>query len=207
MIYSNANMKNNYGLSPLNPLRLNSVSASLCLLEQLVTCRYHHILFHRTESIYLKGLNGSIHPIDHYQICSGIGERFEIYIDIYNQENCWVPPAGFKFILPLMYYQHENNWLDTLVEIESEHVIDLEYDSSFCDNIQYNDTEFNDPTRYELFLWSSFGTNGKVDGFPQSLIKKYFDQLSVDMFYLTPKQEQVINRYYIIWLLNNICEN
>jgi hypothetical protein len=37
MIYSIANRKNNYGLSPENPLRLNSVSASLCLLEQLVT--------------------------------------------------------------------------------------------------------------------------------------------------------------------------
>jgi hypothetical protein len=166
-------MKENYGLVPEHALRSNCVKTSMVLLNNLVTKEGFHILFHRPTTVDSPDLiseNGNARIIDQYELITGDGKKHNLYIDIYNDENLWVPPAGFLF--DLLYYEDDGDEIE--VKIEQQYVFDCEQIG--LDIIDYY--ERNKKYEIENILSESWGVNYKVPDFPKGLIEKYMNRNS-----------------------------
>ena len=174
--------KENYGKCIENPVNLNSIPASMIFLKNLVTDKGLHIVFHRTGS----KMNSDQKHIDQYEIMSTDGHYEDIYINIYNELSTWIPPTGFLFeSLPDMM-------CDQLMKRENLEKLDEE------DLINFDDKYvFTSPGPVELEaqiesnkalpllergMLESYGTNTNVEGFPFTLIAKYF----LDVFQIPP---------------------
>jgi hypothetical protein len=163
----------NYGLIPANPLRLSSVKASMTLLENLVTSEGFHILFHRPTPVLsptLKFEDGKERILDVYELLTGDGKNFSLFVDIYNDENIWVPPAGFMFEFDLLNYDDD----EIEVKIEQKYIFDCE----LIDLDIFDYYERNKKFDVEKILSGSWGVNFKVRDFPEGLIEKYKSQNS-----------------------------
>lgn len=168
-------MNDKYGLIPENPLRLSRVRASMTLLENLVTKDGFHILFHRPTTVLSPDLtfdDGTNRILDQFELITGDEKKFNLYIDIYNDENNWVPPAGFLFENDLIYYEDDGEEIE--VEIQPEFVFDCEQLN--MDIIEY--FERNKKYEIEKILSSSWGVNYKLPDFPDGLIEKYISSKS-----------------------------
>jgi hypothetical protein len=120
-------MEDNYGLFPENPLKMCGVRASMTLLENIVTKDGFHILFHRPTTVLspnLKFNDGKEKIIDQYEVITGSGKVANLYIDIYSEENHWVPPSGFMFEFNMLYLEEED--CEVEVKIEPTYVFDCE---------------------------------------------------------------------------------
>lgn len=163
-------MEENYGLIPENPLRMSGVRASMVLLENLVTKEGFHILFHRPTTVDSPDLiseNGNARIIDKYEIISGNGEKYNLYIDIYNDENLWISPSLFKFEYDFLYLEDADDVIE--VKIEPKYVFD-------CEQLNMDIFDFyerNNKFEIEKLLDGSWGVNYKIQNFPKGLIEKY----------------------------------
>ena len=120
-------MEDNYGLTPTKPIKLNSIGSSCAFFEHLISTDYQLITYKRNGSI--KPISSKF-PIDHYQVTTRNGDIFNIYIDIYNDENLWVPPDGFKFLSDLIFYV-DDDFEVQVDEIEPQYVIENECFENF----------------------------------------------------------------------------
>lgn len=168
-------MEENYGLIPANPLRLNGVRASMIMLQNLVTKEGFHILFHRpttVDSPDLRSENGNARIIDQYEMITGDGKIVNLYIDIYSDENLWIPPNLFMFKFDLLYLEDDGVKIE--VKIEPAYVFDCEQIG--LDIFDYY--ERNKKFEIERILDGSCGVNFKVQNFPEGLIEIYMNRNS-----------------------------
>lgn len=163
-------MNENYGLILENPIKMSGVRASMTLLLNLVTCDGFHILFHRPETVLsptLKFEDGNERILDIYELITGDGKIVNLYIDIYNDENLWVPPAGFLFEYDLLCYEDDGDVIE--VKIEPKYIFD-------CEQLNMDIFDFyerNNKFEIEKLLDGSWGVNYKIQNFPKGLIEKY----------------------------------
>jgi len=168
-------MKENYGLVPENPLKMSGVRASMVLLENLVTKEGFHILFHRPTTVDSPDLiseNGNARIIDQYEMITGDGKIVNLYIDIYSDENLWIPPNLFMFKFDLLYLEVDG--VEIEVKIEPKYVFD-------CEQLNMDIFDFyerNNKFEIEKILSESFGFNYKVQNFPEGLIEIYMNRNS-----------------------------
>lgn len=164
-----------YGKSPENPIQLNSIPASRFYLNHLVTPEGYHLVYHRPGSLPAK-MNK--HPIDHYEIMTADNRYEDLFINIYNETNTWVPPNGFLFCEKIMSFP------DGLNEYEMENIneqnlnIDLQYiyiDKSFDDLEVDLESDFEKTPILDLFLGHNFGVNSRVSDFPNAIIIQAID--------------------------------
>ena len=163
-------MNEYYGLIPENPLKMSGVRASMIMLQNLVTCDGFHILFHRPTSIdspNTKNENGKDRILDEYELITGNGKILNLYIDIYNDENLWIPPYGFLFENDLIYYVDDDDKIEVI--IDSEFVFDFEQINMNIDKYYERKKEYE----IEKNLISSWGVNFKTNNFPEQLIEIY----------------------------------
>ncbi len=169
------NLNNEYGLSLMNPVRLNSISSSVAYLENLVTEKGYHFLFHRVGCKFFEHDNASQlseilkHPIDHYRLIDGDCKYHDIFISIYSEENDWTPPKGFLF---------ENSYFNTYddifddIEIAEEYVYVRDSDLDL-DNLDNLDTELKKLPFLERKLFQNFGITSRDNQFPLGVLKSY----------------------------------
>lgn len=165
----------NYGLILENPLKMSTVRASMTLLKNLVTKDGFHILFHRPATALspnLKFEDGTNRILDQYELITGDGKNYNLFVDIYNDENIWIPPANFLFEFDLLYHEEDGEEIE--VEIQPEYVFDCEQIN--LDIVSYY--ERNKKFDVEKILSKSFGVNFKINIFPEQLIEKYKNKKS-----------------------------
>lgn len=158
-----------YGKHPETPIKLNSITASRVYLNNLVTEKGLHILYHRTGSM----LTGE-HPVDHYEIMSSDNQYDDLYISIYNDTNEWIPPKGYYFESGLEYawdnlteyQQSEIN--EAEIEIDEKYI----YLDKFADNLDEELEKVKMMPALEIYLDDSYGTNSWVKNFPYPLIEE-----------------------------------
>lgn len=162
-------MKENYGLVPENALKMSGIRASMTLLENIVTKDGFHILFHRPTTVLsptLKFDNGNERILDVYELIVD-GKKHNLYIDIYNEVNLWIPPTGFMFEFDFLYYEDDGEEIE--VKIEQQYIFDCEQIG--LDIFDYY--ERNKKFEIEKILDGSWGVNYKVNNFPEGLIEIY----------------------------------
>lgn len=81
-----------YGKSPLNPIKIKGVEASIEFLNLLITEDEKPFLYHRLRSI---SVNDS-KPIDCYEILKPNDEKDYVFIDTYSIHEKSKPPEGYK---------------------------------------------------------------------------------------------------------------
>lgn len=168
-------MNDNYGLISENPLKLSGVRASMVLLENLITKDGFHILFHRPETVLspsLKFDTGNEKILDVYELITGDGKKYNLFIDIYSEENHWVPPANFMFEFDLLYYEDDGEEIE--VKIEQQYIFD-------CDQIGLDTFDYYERNKkfdVEKILSGSIGVNYKIQNFPKGLIEIYMNRNS-----------------------------
>ncbi len=179
-----------YGKCLENPVNLNSIPASVIFLNNLVNIQGYHIIYHRFGSVYHNEIN-----IDHYEIMTSDNRYDDIYINIYNEISNWIPPEGFLFeTFPQnMCRQLEDR---EYPEILGEKDI-IEFDEKYVFNdplpvgfeLEDISDSLNSLPPLERVMLSSYGTNGWVENFPHSLIRK----LLRDHYELSPvRVEEVL---------------
>lgn len=160
-------MNDNYGLFPENPLKMCGVRASMILLENLVTKEGFHVLFHRPETVLSPTLmfkDQTYRILDVYELITGDGKKYNLFIDIYNDENSWISPSLFMFEYDLLYLEDD----EIEVKIEQQYIFDCEQIG--LDIFDYY--ERNKKFEIEKILNGSMGVNYKVKNFPESLIER-----------------------------------
>ena len=162
-------MNENYGLIPENPLKMSGVRASMIMLQNLVTCDGYHILIHRPETVLspnLKFNDGKEKIIDQYEVISGDGKKYNLYIDIYNDDDLWIPAYRFLFENNMIFYENGD---EIELIIDSEFVFEFEQINMNIDQYYERKKEYE----IEKNLISSWGVNYKVKNFPEGLIEMY----------------------------------
>ena len=162
-------MNEYYGLVPENPLKMSGVRASMTLVLNLVTCDGFHILFHRPETVLsptLKFEDGNERILDIYELITGDGKIVNLYIDIYNEVNQWIPPYTFLFENDMIFYENGD---EIEVIIDSEFVFEFEQINMNIDQYYERKKEYE----IEKNLISSWGVNFKTNNFPAGLIEIY----------------------------------
>lgn len=91
-IFVNIIFMERYGKSPEKPIVLSSITSSMQYLSSLVTLDGMNILYHRQGSL---SKNSKI--IDHYEIIDGYGNYDDVYVDVYGDEDVFLPPEGYMF--------------------------------------------------------------------------------------------------------------
>jgi hypothetical protein len=156
-----------YGKCPENPINLNSITASRVFLVNLLTSSGFHILYHRMGSL----LSGKF-PVDHYEIMSSGNEYDDLYINIYNETNAWIPPDGYLFDSRLeicLFYLSEyelSEINETEIEVNDRYLFQKEWH----DDPEALVERANMVPPLEIFLEESFGRTGRVNNFPYPLI-------------------------------------
>ena len=82
-----------YGRCIQQPVKLNSIPASIIFMNNLVTKLGNHIIYHRIGSKH--GINGEI--VDHYEIMTTANQYDDIFICAYHDQSEWIPPYGYLF--------------------------------------------------------------------------------------------------------------
>jgi hypothetical protein len=166
----------NYGKCVENPVVLNSIPASIIFLNNLVTDKGYHIVYHRQGSV--SWANDQI--IDHYEVMSTDNCFADLYISIYSESSLWIPPPGYLFAaLPeIMCSQLMER--EELEELDEEDIVDFDEKYVFIDPMP-DDFEFDDLVEsnkllppLERFVFDSFGTNQRTENFPYNLIHDHF---------------------------------
>ena len=158
-----------YGKHTEAPIMLNSITASRLYLNNLVTDKGLHILYHRIGSMF-----AGEHPVDHYEIMSSDNLYEDLYISIYNDTNKWIPPMGYFFESSLEYA-----W-DNLTEYQQSEIneTEIEIDEKYIYQDKGTDDQDEELKKVkmlpdlEIYLDESFGTNGYVENFPYPLIEE-----------------------------------
>lgn len=174
-----------YGRTPGNPVRLNSISASRKYLDCLVTVEGFHIVYHRPGSV------NDDQIIDHYEIMDTSGRYDDIYISLYNEENSWIPPVGYLFEKRIEIYWFESNEDLQLQIDELETCVDSLY--------LYNEPDVNIEEYFlgnpwlpalEFLLDESMGDTSRIKGFPFPLLEMLADQ---SPFLTSEKRHEILS--------------
>ena len=158
-----------YAKHPETPIKLNSITASRLYLNNLVTHKGLHILYHRIGSMFT-----GEHPVDHYEIMSSDNLYEDLYISIYNDTNEWIPTKGYLFDSGLEFI-----W-DNLTEYQQSEINEpeIEIDKKYMfqdkgtDDLDEELKKVKMLPALEIYLDESFGTNGCVKNFPYPLIEE-----------------------------------
>jgi len=147
-----------YGKTIDFPVKLSGIDNNLMFLENLITVDGYHILFHRDGSMRH---NGKV--IDRYLILACDGRYEELYFDVYNEENVFIPPSGFLFESEVNFYH-------------------LDVDEKYFGRFDIPDDQ-NELAEYikklpflERYISRSYGTNMKLRPFPDQLIKEMIEE-------------------------------
>ncbi len=81
-----------YGKSPINPIKIKGVEASIEFMNLLITEDEKPFLYHRLRST---SINDS-KPIDCYEILKSNDEKDYVFIDTYSTHEKSKPPEGYK---------------------------------------------------------------------------------------------------------------
>ncbi|GEM_PF-1742766 len=160
-----------YGRTPDNPIQLNSVVASRLFLDNLVSAKGYHIIYHRLGSFQVLG-DGPI--IDHYEVMSSDNHYDDFYINIYNDTNEWIPPDGYLFEYNLdgisfFLSDFERNELNEPEIIIAERYL---FNPVLSDDPDEEMTPSLNIPLLELYMDESSGVNGFNDEFPYYRIKE-----------------------------------
>ena len=163
-------MDSNYGKSPENPIQLNSIPASRFFLNHLITPEGCHLVYHRPGSLSSSKFG---HPIDHYELMTADNQYLDLYINIYNETNTWIPPEGYLFDEEIRFYPvgiddydlEEINEQD--ITIEDQFIL---FEKPFDDLEDEYVDDSKSPSVLDMFLCYNFGVNSKVANFPKTLI-------------------------------------
>jgi hypothetical protein len=164
-----------YGKSPENPILLNSIPSSRFYLNHLLTSEGYHLVYHRPGSLPNTKFE---HPIDHYELMTADGRYDDLYINIYNQTNTWVPPEGYLFSEDIRLYPEGLN--DYELEEINEQVLKIEdhyivFVKPFDDVDDESEDDSKSHSILEMFLCKNYGVNSKVSDFPLSMVLHAID--------------------------------
>lgn len=162
-------MEETYGFYPEHPIQLNSISASLLFLDNLLTIKGGNLIYHRIGSRALE----SPSPIDHYEIMTSENQYFDIYINVYNDTNEWIPPIDFLFDGDILFpnrlvYNEIEEFSDKEIEIIEEYI--------FKPNFLIQGLDLEGGSLLESFLDINFGSNGRIRNFPYPLLEKVLNR-------------------------------
>lgn len=167
-----------YGRNIEEPVKLNSIPASIIFLNNLVSVNGYHIIYHRIGS--KRSQDDRI--TDHYEIMTTDNIYDDIFIDVYNDRSEWVPPEGYFFekMPDMMCYELMNRENLEKLDEEDEIAFSDEYllpmmdaDLNFEDLIENN----RKLPALEKVIFDSLGTNSFTADFPVSLLREYFAEL------------------------------
>ena len=164
-------MKDTFGKSHDNPIQLNSIVASRLFLDNLVSTCGNHIIYHRPSS-FTRRSDGTI--IDHYEIMCSDNHYDDFYINIYNETNQWVPPAGYLFEYELV----DIDLFLTDYELSELNEPEINIAERYMFNPKLPDDPNEEMTRtvnlplLELYMSQSRGVNGFNEDFPYSRINE-----------------------------------
>lgn len=158
-------MKNNYGLSEINPIKLSDSESVIEMLNSIITLRGFRILFHLIDYIVKEKL-----IIEQYEIFTGDEKSFYLYFNVSWNVNVWIPPDGFIFF---------NEWVicnDSLVYHGQDY-----YLTDNC-NFEKPITIFDSMEKsfYGLFLFENMGVNYNCKDFPYSMYQMYLDKYTYE---------------------------
>ena len=164
-------MNESYSRTPDNPIQLNSIVASRLFLDNLISCKGYHILYHRRGSFHLRS-DGPI--IDQYEVMCSDNHYEDFYINIYNESNQWLPPNGYLFEYELVdvdlflpdYELSELN--EPEINIAERYLFKNEGDD---DPDEEMTPSLNLPL-LELYMDQSHGVNGFNENFPFAQIRE-----------------------------------
>ena len=177
-------MNSTYGKEPENPVQLNSISAARLFLDHLITPEGYCIVYHRLGSLMVERFES---PIDHYEIMTADNRYDDIFINIYNEANNWIPPTGYLFFQGILFYPEGIN--EYAIEEINEQVLSIEdkylYYENFSDdsdeevtddyiNEVLNESDDNTPL-LDMFLCHNCGVNSRISDFPYSMIVRAID--------------------------------
>lgn len=170
-----------YGKCPENPVNLNSVSASVIFLNNLVTEKGYHLVYHRKGTIA-----GPDHKlVDHYEIMTSENIYDDIYINIYHERSKWIPPHGYLFeemSVGMNFQLMEHADVD---QLDEEDTIEFDDQYLFTEAMQYFGEEaslirnLESMPMLERVFFNSFGTNLYVEDFPTPLLLEYLKDQGV----------------------------
>lgn len=164
-----------YGKSPENPIQLNSIPASRFYLNNLRTPEDCHLVYHRPGSLMNEDTEN---PIDHYELMTANNRYDDLYINIYNETNTWIPPEGYLFSEDIRLYPAGLN--DYELEEINEKILNIEdqfivFIKPYDDLDDESEDDSGSPTILELLLCKNYGVNSKVSDFPLSMVKQAID--------------------------------
>ena len=168
-------IESTYGKSPENPIILNSIPASRFYLNHLSTPEDCHLVYHRLGSLSSAKYD---HPIDHYELMTADGRYDDLYINIYNQTNTWIPPEGYLFSEDIRLYpaglnDYELEEINELVlNIEDQYIV---FAKPFDDLEDESEDDSKSHSLLEMFLCKNYGVNSKVADFPLSMVLQAID--------------------------------
>lgn len=183
---------NEYGKLCENPVKLNSLSASVIFMNNLVTVNGLYLIYHRKESIYSSGK-----VVDHYEIMVSNNQFDDLYISIYNTQSVWIPPAGYLFI---SYSEDMNRQLmerEKLDKLDEADVIRFDEKYIFFEPLPIDLGNFAETNQslpsLERVLLDSYGKITRMEHFPYGLILELLNRLMIKEYgLLREEMDQIL---------------
>ena len=160
--------KNKYGRTPEDPIQLGGIKDTVEFLNNLVTKKGYHIIYHRQGS--MSRSKGK--PVDIYEIMT-TDKKFDVfYIDIYSKKNLLVPPNGYLFEYKFCFD------------------IDVDFDEKYkyIDKFPVDMEDLNSLGKYlkklplfERHISESIGITCRINNFPYALIKELYKDGVLDV--------------------------
>jgi len=187
-----------YGLIPENPVKLNSEKAAMAYLNSLVTKNEsHHILFHKLMSFDFNLFDGKEKTLENatevYQICRNDETIISVFINIYNDECVWIPPASFDFEYDSICICNK----EMTEQSEAEYTmvqVDKKYVSLIRTNWVVEDFEKYYPESIEHILFRNWGVNYKTNHFPHDLWTSYLKENTICLSDMNEEQLEIHNK-------------
>lgn len=171
--------EDDYGRSRENPIRLNSIPASIIFLDNLVTEMGYHIVYQRLGSELSK--NSSI--VDHYEIMTSDNRYDDIYFTVHNTRSTWIPPKGYLFDKPCKLMSEQLLKREGLKSLDEDDIIDFEVSFVYATTLpKENQGESTGELNITLpvlerYLPDSKGVNLLVDNFPFDIIREHLTRV------------------------------
>jgi hypothetical protein len=169
----------NYGKGPGNPVILSSRAAVKRFLDHLVTDQGFHLLYHWCGSV--SGNNED--NIDYFEIFTGGGEYDDLFFNLHNRSDIWIPPAGYLFVPEIELKPLGIPEYDRCYTAEKEITVERKYIFRDADTGDWEENMrfFQGLPRLERYLYYSSGEDGYTENFPFPLIDEILDNLDIEI--------------------------
>jgi hypothetical protein len=178
-----------YGKTPDNPIQLNSIVAARLFLDNVISYKGYHIIYHRRGSFHVQG-DGPI--LDHYEVMCSDSHYEDFYINIYNETNDWIPPNGYFFeyeLVDISFFLTDSE-MSELNEPEINIAERCIYKPEWVDDPEEEMSLNVNLPLLELYMDQSHGVNGFNEDFPYSRIKEFIKN---HRMYTPDRLEEVIS--------------